>query len=75
MSEAKAVERYDWQERVFNERDDLADKLGRLDKFLDSLDEDCNGYCYMTMQQGSMNVYLYSLNRRIELFKYKEERD
>ena len=72
---AKAFTPNDWQGRVLKERDELDERLGRLDEFLKSFAQaegkDCTikGLSYLDLQKSAMQLYLYTLNRRIDLFE------
>ena len=78
MSETFTTKKYtvkDWQKRVLSERSELQERLGRLDDFLISYtseegqDNPIQGLSYLDLQQGAMRLYLYTLNRRIDLFE------
>jgi hypothetical protein len=60
----------DWRQRVVNERDELADRLARLDGFLLSSNRadvlDCG---LLEEQRVHMRAYLGVLDQRIEAFE------
>ncbi len=65
----------EWQERLIVERDQLRDRLDKLDTFLKSWasaeghDNSIQGLSYLDLQQSAMELYLYTVNRRIDLFE------
>ena len=64
-----------WQERVLDERSQLSEKLDKLEDFLKSFarDEgDESGISYLDLQKYAMRLYLYTLDRRIDLFEDSE---
>jgi hypothetical protein len=71
----KAFTVKDWQKRVLIERSELEDRLGKLKEFLASFasaeghDSSVQGLSYLDLQKSAMELYLYTLNRRIELFE------
>ena len=78
MSETFTAKKYtvkDWQWRVLAEHSDLKERLGKLEEFLTSYakeegrDDPIQGLSYLDLQKGAMQLYLYTLNRRIDLFE------
>ena len=71
----KKFEVKDWQRRVLIERDEVNDRLNKLNEFLASwssdegADNSIQGLSYLDLQQSAMRLYLYTLNRRIDLFE------
>ena len=65
----------DWQKRVLNERSELKDRLDKLEDFLKSFaleegrDLAIQGLSYLDLQKDAMRLYLYMLDRRIDLFE------
>ncbi len=65
----------DWQKRVFLEREELKDRLEKLTAFLESFrtgekkDVLIEGLSYLDLQKNAMELYLYTLNRLIDLFE------
>jgi hypothetical protein len=72
---AKAFTVKDWQKRVLIERSELEERLGKLEEFLKSFasaeghEASIQGLSYLDLQRSAMQLYLYTLNRRIELFE------
>ena len=75
VMEQKSFEIKDWQQRVLDERLYLHDRLDKLEAFLASWasaegnDSSVQGLSYLELQQSAMQLYLYTLDRRIELFE------
>lgn len=73
--EAKEFVVKDWQKRVLSERSELKDRLDKLEAFLKSYaleegrDDLVQGLSYLDLQRSAMHLYLYMLNRRIDLFE------
>ena len=75
MAKERNYEIKDWQQRVLDERQFLGIRLDKLEKFLASYasaenhDSSVQGLSYLDLQKSAMQLYLYTLNRRIELFE------
>ena len=75
MAKERDYEIKDWQQRVLDERQLLGIRLDKLEKFLASYvsaenhDSSVQGLSYLDLQKSAMQLYLYTLNRRIELFE------
>ncbi len=73
--ESKAFEVKDWQKRVLVERGEVSDRLDKLNDFLvswaseEGRDNSIQGLSYLDLQKSAMSLYLYTLNRRIDLFE------
>lgn len=66
----------DWQQRVVKERDELAERIAKLDQFLNRFDSgtsdlviDDENYYLLKLQRATMSRYLVILNIRIDKFK------
>ena len=85
MSETQTATEFtlkDWQKRVLEERGYLEERLYKLESFLESYkselvshdteedrDNFIQGLSYLDLQQSAMQLYKYTLDRRIELFE------
>lgn len=65
-----------WQARVVKERDELAERMAKLDEFLNIFDSgtsdlviDDENYYLLKLQRANMSRYLVILNMRIDKFK------
>jgi hypothetical protein len=62
----------DWQQRVIAERDEVRERLSKLEPFLDSINFtnlDADNQDLLVEQAHIMDEYVNVLNRRIALFE------